>query len=155
MANLLTGKTHQLRVACKSLGAPVLGDATYAGAAAAGEDRAYLHAAAIRIRLPPTPPPRTRLASNGKGGNRVQDVDGDGDDGVEDDSTIVGTPGRARVDPMGRAIQIVCKPTEGIEWCTDAFEAAWREVGFGEAEGGAAQEWFPGSKLLMSSLDDF
>ncbi|MEJ2045095.1 MAG: TIGR01621 family pseudouridine synthase [Reinekea sp.] len=36
-----TGKTHQLRVALKSLGAPILGDTLYGGAAA---DRMYLHA---------------------------------------------------------------------------------------------------------------
>lgn len=36
-----TGKTHQLRVALKSLGAPILGDERYGGALA---DRMYLHA---------------------------------------------------------------------------------------------------------------
>lgn len=41
-----TGKTHQLRVAMKSLGAPILGDARYGGAEA---DRGYLHAYALRF----------------------------------------------------------------------------------------------------------
>lgn len=41
-----TGKTHQLRVAMKSLGAPVLGDDRYGGSAA---DRGYLHAYALRF----------------------------------------------------------------------------------------------------------
>lgn len=36
-----TGKTHQLRVAMKSLGSPILGDKLYTGSAA---DRVYLHA---------------------------------------------------------------------------------------------------------------
>lgn len=36
-----TGKTHQLRVAMKSLGSPILGDQLYGGTAA---DRVYLHA---------------------------------------------------------------------------------------------------------------
>ncbi|QLB19300.1 TIGR01621 family pseudouridine synthase [Mannheimia granulomatis] len=36
-----TGKTHQLRVAMKSLGSPILGDRLYSGTAA---DRVYLHA---------------------------------------------------------------------------------------------------------------
>ena len=46
----LTGRTHQLRVALKALSSPVLGDPLYAAAAAAAaEDRAYLHAAAMRI----------------------------------------------------------------------------------------------------------
>lgn len=42
----LTGKTHQLRVASKSLGAALLGDEVYGGEAA---DRMYLHSIAIRI----------------------------------------------------------------------------------------------------------
>jgi tRNA pseudouridine32 synthase / 23S rRNA pseudouridine746 synthase len=41
-----TGKTHQLRVAMKSLGAPILGDGRYGGAVA---DRGYLHAFALRF----------------------------------------------------------------------------------------------------------
>jgi tRNA pseudouridine32 synthase/23S rRNA pseudouridine746 synthase len=43
-----TGKTHQLRVAMKSLGAPILGDALYGGSAA---DRTYLHAYALALTL--------------------------------------------------------------------------------------------------------
>ena len=43
----LTGKTHQLRVCAKSLGAPLLGDDVYSGEVPA--DRCYLHACAIRI----------------------------------------------------------------------------------------------------------
>jgi len=39
-----SGKTHQLRVALKSLGAPILGDTLYSGSTA---DRAYLHAYAL------------------------------------------------------------------------------------------------------------
>lgn len=40
----LTGKTHQIRVALKSIGAPILGDEAYAGEPA---DRLYLHAYAL------------------------------------------------------------------------------------------------------------
>ena len=48
----LTGRTHQIRVAMKSLGSPILGDIRYADKAAAEqEDRAYLHAAAITFTL--------------------------------------------------------------------------------------------------------
>jgi tRNA pseudouridine32 synthase/23S rRNA pseudouridine746 synthase len=51
----LTGRTHQLRVAMKALGSPVLGDALYSASAAAQlEERAYLHAAAVRV--PPLAP---------------------------------------------------------------------------------------------------
>lgn len=48
----LTGKTHQLRVAAKALGMPLLGDPIYAPRASNGEKlpgRAFLHAAAIHM----------------------------------------------------------------------------------------------------------
>ncbi|WP_373974796.1 TIGR01621 family pseudouridine synthase [Chitinibacter sp. SCUT-21] len=44
----LSGRTHQLRVAMKSLGSAILGDDRYGGGAA---DRAYLHAYAIEFSL--------------------------------------------------------------------------------------------------------
>lgn len=45
-----TGRTHQLRVALKALSSPVLGDPMYAAAHdAAKEERAYLHATALRL----------------------------------------------------------------------------------------------------------
>lgn len=40
----LTGKTHQLRVALKSIGAPILGDSLYSGSKS---DRVYLHSARL------------------------------------------------------------------------------------------------------------
>jgi tRNA pseudouridine32 synthase / 23S rRNA pseudouridine746 synthase len=46
----ITGKTHQLRVAMKSIGSPVAGDRRYAALAdALLEDRTYLHCAAMRL----------------------------------------------------------------------------------------------------------
>ena len=42
----LTGKTHQLRVVCQSLGASILGDQRYKGAQA---DRMYLHAFRLKF----------------------------------------------------------------------------------------------------------
>ena len=47
----LTGRTHQLRVAMKSLGAPILGDALYHPAVPDWPDRMYLHAHTLRFRL--------------------------------------------------------------------------------------------------------
>ena len=48
----LTGRTHQIRVAMKSVGSAILGDTRYADKVAAEqEDRAYLHAAAITFTL--------------------------------------------------------------------------------------------------------
>jgi len=47
-----TGKTHQLRVAMKSLSPPICGDERYADSLKAKlDDRGYLHAYAIRFRL--------------------------------------------------------------------------------------------------------
>jgi len=47
-----TGKTHQLRVALKSLGAPIAGDARYGlSMEAKQEDRGYLHAFALHFTL--------------------------------------------------------------------------------------------------------
>ncbi len=47
-----TGKTHQLRVAMKSLAAPILGDQRYAEQTSAQQwDRGYLHAYALRFEL--------------------------------------------------------------------------------------------------------
>ncbi len=47
-----TGKTHQIRVALKSLGAPIAGDSRYANAdEAKEEERGYLHAYALRFEL--------------------------------------------------------------------------------------------------------
>ena len=42
----LTGKTHQIRVALKSIGSPILGDESYKGVNA---DRTYLHAYCVRF----------------------------------------------------------------------------------------------------------
>ena len=53
LLRLLTGRTHQIRVALKSVGAPVLGDAAYAGKRydSFAPDRGYLHAYALRFTL--------------------------------------------------------------------------------------------------------
>ncbi|WP_410497745.1 TIGR01621 family pseudouridine synthase [Chitinibacter sp. S2-10] len=44
----LSGRTHQLRVAMKSLGSPILGDVRYGGSES---DRGYLHAYCIQFEL--------------------------------------------------------------------------------------------------------
>jgi tRNA pseudouridine32 synthase / 23S rRNA pseudouridine746 synthase len=46
-----TGKTHQIRVALKSIGAPVMGDTIYSAETAAQWDRGYLHAFALKFEL--------------------------------------------------------------------------------------------------------
>ncbi len=48
----LTGRTHQLRVASKSLGLPILGDKMYGDANKAKKyDRTYLHAIAMHVQI--------------------------------------------------------------------------------------------------------
>ena len=44
-----TGRTHQLRVAMRSIGAPIIGDDLYGGSSPS--DRVYLHAAALSVNL--------------------------------------------------------------------------------------------------------
>ena len=52
LLKLHTGKTHQIRVALKSISAPVAGDIRYADAnEAKKEERGYLHAYALRFTL--------------------------------------------------------------------------------------------------------
>ena len=46
-----TGKTHQIRVALKSIGAPVMGDSIYSAETAGQWDRGYLHAFALKFEL--------------------------------------------------------------------------------------------------------
>uniref|UniRef100_A0A7S2X8V4 Pseudouridine synthase RsuA/RluA-like domain-containing protein n=1 Tax=Lotharella oceanica TaxID=641309 RepID=A0A7S2X8V4_9EUKA len=51
-----TGKTHQIRVALKSVGSAILGDPIYSPSLEAAEmDRCYLHACALRLDLPDKP----------------------------------------------------------------------------------------------------
>jgi tRNA pseudouridine32 synthase/23S rRNA pseudouridine746 synthase len=107
----LTGKTHQLRVACKSLGAPILGDARYADKTEAErEDRGYLHAAAMRLAVPS----QMNACADGGGARRI--------------------------------VEIVCRPSVGAEWGTDAFQSAWEEMGLEDSD-----VWFPESPLLRST----
>jgi tRNA pseudouridine32 synthase / 23S rRNA pseudouridine746 synthase len=48
----LTGRTHQLRVHLAAIGHPILGDALYAGDAAAAAPRLLLHATALQLDHP-------------------------------------------------------------------------------------------------------
>ena len=141
-------RKHQLRATCKHLGAPVLGDATYGGAKAGGEDRAYLHAAAIRIRLPSLPSTLFRETISDE---EVEEGEAVGDAAA---SACADSDSCTDACTAGRVIQIVCAPSEGQQWCTVDFEEAWRSAGFGAAEAGS-RVWFPEHKrLLASSLDD-
>ncbi|MCG8672234.1 MAG: TIGR01621 family pseudouridine synthase [Pseudomonadales bacterium] len=45
-----TGKTHQIRVALKSVGAPIIGDSLYGGSQNQEIDRTYLHAFSLHFR---------------------------------------------------------------------------------------------------------
>lgn len=49
LIKLHTGKTHQIRVALKSVAAPILGDPIYNGASASQQERMYLHSWVLRF----------------------------------------------------------------------------------------------------------
>ena len=124
----ITGKTHQLRVACKSLGAPLLGDTTYGGSAAKASDRTYLHAAAMRFAVP------VFIAAEGKERE-------DGNDGTDGSS---------------RVVEIFCKPSFGKLWVRSPwFHETWNACGFGDAEKGDVDVWFTDQPLLRSSVEEF
>jgi len=62
-----TGKTHQIRVALKSLGSPIAGDGRYANAEEAKrEERGYLHAYMLRFEYDGTPFVFRSLPSEGE-----------------------------------------------------------------------------------------
>lgn len=62
-----TGKTHQIRVALKSIGAPIAGDVLYGDARhEAAEDRCYLHAYSIRFSVGEKHYCYTRLPQEGE-----------------------------------------------------------------------------------------
>jgi 23S rRNA pseudouridine1911/1915/1917 synthase len=58
-ARLITGVTHQLRVQLAAIGHPIVGDALYGSAPVAGngDDRHFLHAAALRFTHPTSAAP--------------------------------------------------------------------------------------------------
>ena len=119
-----TGRTHQLRVAMKSLGAPILGDPLYAHAAdAAQERRCYLHAAAVRLRVrgeavSVVAPPALSLC--------YDDLEGD-EEGDEESPS--------RTSEFATA--------EFVEWWERTFELAL-------ADGGDREDWFDGSTQLSA-----
>ena len=45
-----------------------------------------------------------------------------------------------------RIVEIVCRPSVGAEWGTDAFQSAWEEMGLEDSD-----VWFPESPLLRST----
>ena len=86
----LTGKTHQLRVACKSLGAPILGDARYADKTEAEREDRYLHAAAMRLAVPSR---MTRSRMRAARADRRDRVSAERRSGVGDGRVPVGVGG--------------------------------------------------------------
>ncbi len=58
-----TGRTHQVRVHCASLGCPVLGEPVYGAAAKAPRPPLHLHARAVTIPLYPKKDPVTVIAA--------------------------------------------------------------------------------------------
>jgi tRNA pseudouridine32 synthase/23S rRNA pseudouridine746 synthase len=53
----LTGRTHQLRVHCRAMGWPILGDPIYGHGPRFGEPRLHLHARFVRVPIDPAAPP--------------------------------------------------------------------------------------------------
>jgi hypothetical protein len=112
-----------------------LGDTLYAGKEhARTEDRAYLHAAAVRVALPV-------FTKDAEGGDTSKKRNGRGDD--DDDEMSL------------RIVSVVCKPSFGIFWSdSESFDEAWDDSGFGSMERGDHDVWFEGQALLRSSASE-
>ena len=172
-----TGKTHQLRVALKSLGSPVLGDALYADASAAAQEvrdaaaspphppargrepsrgvdastprpsatdvqspavlspqeRAYLHAAALRL-------PATRAL-----------VSSDDLDAISEGemASSAATDGNADCGAShgGGAFSVACRPRAGAAFASPGFGALWCAWFPGDRPPAAGDEWFGGTAV--------
>ena len=108
-----TGRTHQLRVALKALSSPVLGDSLYAAAAdAALEERAYLHAAALRL--------------------------------------PAGLP--ALTDDPTSPIEVLCPPTHGAHFTSDAFREVWAGWFDDPSARPAGGTWWSGTPVASSPI---
>lgn len=155
-----TGRTHQLRVALKSLGAPVLGDARYAQASQqAVHDACLCEPCAAGLELitrcstrcqrpqPGLRPPAASCAHS-RLAPRARCTQADRAR-VEDRGYLHCTAMRFRT--PGGLVQVVCRPEEGDEFQTDGFAgvfAAWFPPSIAQHAG----TWFPEHKLLRSCM---
>jgi len=155
----VTGKTHQIRVAMRSVGAPVLGDARYGtGRDARRPERHPLGdpggavggatGRALRLEWGAVGP------AGEAGGGAWEDAGADqgaGDFLGWDRMYLHACAVRLRVG--GSAVQVVSRPSEGALFRAEGF-AEWFAGRFPPSMADDTGLWFPGDALLESALPD-
>lgn len=130
-----SGRTHQLRVALKSLGSPVLGDEVRRCCGA--HARVRRHASAHRGPSPAAPIPALQRYAQA-------------DVAAAADRTYLHAAA-LRFWCQGSAVQVVCPPADGEEFSSPGFRElfdAWLPAAL-EAEPGC---WFEDNRLMRSEL---
>ncbi|KAL3894379.1 MAG: hypothetical protein SGPRY_013827 [Prymnesium sp.] len=138
----VTGRTHQLRVAMKALGAPVLGDELYAAAKAARlEDRTYLHASALR--LPGKTFPMVSWGDHKHASFALAF-------GYQS-TTYTHCTGSVTISGGEDPIEVICPPSDGVEFLTREFRDLWDSWFMPDCLSKPSDVWFAHTAVQSSS----
>lgn len=154
-----TGRTHQLRVAMKSLAAPILGDEVRAGAdtlplplvAAIKQTGSRGSQVQMQRRQAGRRPGLGRLTYRTAAGLASPQRYARKEAAAAEDRTYLHCAA-VRFTLAGQAVQVVCPPQDGAEFSSPEF-AAVLDAWLPPALAGDWGTWFSDNKLLRSSLE--